>query len=61
MSFNTHVYSKATIPKVTKFTYLQSLIKGEAKKVIANLSLDEDTYDIAIQLLKVNYYTKQIV
>ncbi|XP_045603504.1 uncharacterized protein [Procambarus clarkii] len=47
--------SKPTLPKTTKFTYLQAQLKGEALKVISNLNLTSDGYDLAVHLLKSNY------
>ncbi|XP_069179239.1 uncharacterized protein [Procambarus clarkii] len=59
-SFNVHIHFKISINKVTKFSYLQSLFKREAKKVITNLSLTESNYDVPIKLLEVNYCNKGI-
>nr|XP_045603416.1 uncharacterized protein LOC123761433 [Procambarus clarkii] len=40
---------------MTKFTYLQSVLKDEALQVVCNLTFTDDSYDNAIQLLKDNY------
>lgn len=47
--------SKPKILKTTKFTYLRSQLKGETEKVVTNLTLNSDSYDLAVQLLKDNY------
>nr|XP_045602555.1 uncharacterized protein LOC123760814 [Procambarus clarkii] len=49
------VDSKTNIPKTTKFTYLQGLLRDEALKVISNITLISDGYDLVVQLLKSNY------
>ncbi|XP_069168017.1 uncharacterized protein [Procambarus clarkii] len=53
------VDSKADIPQTTKFTYLQGLLRNEALKVISNITLTSDGYDLAVQLLKSNYDNKE--
>ncbi|XP_069181878.1 uncharacterized protein [Procambarus clarkii] len=49
------VDSNANVPKTTKFTYLQSVLKDEAFQVVCNLNHTDDDYDNAVQLLKDNY------
>ncbi|XP_069157181.1 uncharacterized protein [Procambarus clarkii] len=49
------VDSNANVPKTTKFTYLQSVLKDEAYQVVCNLNHTDDDYDNAVQLLKDNY------
>ncbi|XP_069190922.1 uncharacterized protein [Procambarus clarkii] len=49
------INSKTNIPKTTKFTYLQGLLRDEALKVISNITLTSDGYDLAVQLFKSNY------
>ncbi|XP_069194188.1 uncharacterized protein [Procambarus clarkii] len=49
------VDSNANGAKTTKFTYLQSVLKDKALKVVCNLTFTDDGYDNAIQLLKDNY------
>ncbi|XP_069165858.1 uncharacterized protein [Procambarus clarkii] len=50
---------KTNIPKTTKFTYLQGLLRNEALKVIFNITLTSDGYDLAVQLLKSIYDNKE--
>lgn len=42
----------STLPAISKFTYLQSLLEGEAKSVIQGLSLTAINYTVACKLLK---------
>ncbi|XP_069190402.1 uncharacterized protein [Procambarus clarkii] len=49
------VDSNANVPKTTKFTYLQRVLKDEALQVVCNLTFTDDGYDNAVQLLKDNY------
>ncbi|XP_069162128.1 uncharacterized protein [Procambarus clarkii] len=58
-SFNAHAHSRTSTDKVTKLSYLLCLLKRKAK-VITNLSLAENNYDVAIQLLEVNYCNKEL-
>ena len=53
--FEVMVDSKAHIPGVTKFAYLCSVLLGDAKAVIAGLSITEENYKAAIDLLKSRY------
>ncbi|XP_069179578.1 uncharacterized protein [Procambarus clarkii] len=53
------INSKASLKKATKFQYLQGQLWGEARQVIANLSLTDDDYDHALQLLQDNYSDKE--
>nr|XP_045591195.1 uncharacterized protein LOC123753252 [Procambarus clarkii] len=59
-SFEVHIHSKPSIDKVYKFSYLNSLLKGEAKKVINNLALTASNYSEAIKLLKLNYHNTEL-
>ena len=53
--FAVMVHKKANIPDVTKFAYLSSVLHGDAKSVIAGLSLTEENYPTAIELLTSRY------
>ena len=48
-------------PPVTKFTYLISVLKNEAKASVQNLALTEANYDIAVSLLKDRYGRKEAI
>ncbi|XP_071530438.1 uncharacterized protein [Panulirus ornatus] len=45
----------STLPAISKFTYLQALLEGEAKSVIQGLSLTAVNYAVACNLLKERY------
>jgi hypothetical protein len=49
----------ADIPTISKFTYLDSLLEGEAKATIAGLSVTVDHYDDARNLLEDRYGRKE--
>lgn len=49
------VVDNSDMPKVTKFTYLQSLLYDEAKTVISGLATTETNYVEACKLLKERY------
>ena len=50
--FSAVVHEKEDLPVVTKFSYLRSLLTGEAKKAIAGLSLTASSYTTACDILK---------
>ena len=56
--FSAVVDTKSDLPAVSKFTYLQSLLYGEAKTVICGLSTTEKNYPIACKLLAERYSRK---
>ena len=43
------------LPNISKFTYLQSLLDGDAKRTIEGLSLSSKNYTVACTLLKERY------
>ena len=53
-NFEAHVHNQE-LPVVSKFSYLTSLLDGEAKRVISGLSITSANYDIAINMLKRRY------
>ena len=53
------IVDKSSIPVINKFSYLQSLLEGEALSTIKGLSLIEKNYDIAISILKDRYDRKE--
>ncbi len=48
-----------SIPTITKFSYLQSLLVGEAEAIIKGLSLTEQNYSVAVNLLKDRFGRKE--
>ena len=53
------VVDKSDLPEVSKFTYLQSLLRGEAKAAIKGLSLTSQHYKIACDILQKRYGRKE--
>ena len=43
---------KQNISKVSKFSYLRSVLRGSALVVISGITLSNDNYDLAVALLK---------
>ena len=61
-SFKSAIHENREISKVNKFNYLYSLLEGAALRTIKGLSLTEDNYDTAIELLQKRFgNTQQIV
>ena len=46
---------------MTKFTYLLSLLQGEAKDVVKGLTLTDDHYNVAVELLTQRYGCKELI
>lgn len=46
---------------ITKFTYLQSYLTGDAKKAIEGLTLSSVNYQVALEILKERYGRKEII
>jgi hypothetical protein len=57
----TAIVHNSDIPEVNKFTYLQSLLEGEAKSVLQGLSVTADHYHIACQILKERFGRQRII
>ena len=47
------------MPNVTKFTYLEGLLEGDAKRVIAGLNITDGNYPIACKLLNERFNKKE--
>ena len=59
--FSAIIDSREDLPKVNKFSYLQSLLRGEAKSSLQGLSLTDINYDTAKQLLVKRFGRKEKV
>ena len=57
--FEAQVHSNPDIPEVTKFSYLMSVLKGDARSCINGLTLSAANYATAIKLLKDRFGRKQ--
>ena len=56
------VIHESELPDITKFTYLRSLLKGEAKVSIQGLALTNANYTVTIDILKQRFWrTERIV
>jgi hypothetical protein len=53
------IVNQSELPDVTKFTYLKSLLKDEAKIVVQGLSLTALNYKVAVDILKERYGRKE--
>uniref|UniRef100_A0A069DYA1 Putative bel15-i ag n=1 Tax=Panstrongylus megistus TaxID=65343 RepID=A0A069DYA1_9HEMI len=60
-TFSTIVHNVEYIPKVTKFQYLKSSLKGAAADLIESLTVTEANYSIAWELLTERYNNKRII
>ena len=40
------------LPQVSKFTYLKSVLRGAASRLIAGLAVTDQNYTVAVQMLK---------
>ena len=57
-SFETAVHSNETLEDVTKFSYLKSILKGQALAAVSGLPITSDSYKEAINILKLRYGNK---
>lgn len=53
--FSASVHSSQSLSKIQKFTYLKAALSGEAEASIADLSLSDANYDVAIKTLTDRY------
>lgn len=58
-TFDSAIGNNPDLSKVQKFTYLKTLVKGEALRHIADLTLTDANYDIAYQQLHDRYQNKR--
>jgi len=59
--FEAIINSNANLTKVQKFYYLQSAVKGRAAQCFQSLSLSNENYDVAWQLLKTRFDNKRLI
>uniref|UniRef100_A0A915EKI3 Peptidase aspartic putative domain-containing protein n=1 Tax=Ditylenchus dipsaci TaxID=166011 RepID=A0A915EKI3_9BILA len=60
-AFSLSVDSRADLTPIQKLTYLRSYVSGEAKTLIAGLSLEAHNYKLAVDLLKQEYGDKEAI
>lgn len=58
-TFEAAVHNRTTLPKVEKFSYLKTLLKGEASRYTQSLALTDANYDQAWQQLHDRYQNKR--
>ncbi|XP_064466520.1 uncharacterized protein LOC135377780 [Ornithodoros turicata] len=59
--FDSTIHSNESLSKVDKFKYLKGYLTGKAMTVIKRLSLSEENYSIAIDLLKDRFGKKSLI
>ena len=59
-SFECAIGSNESLSEVQKLTYLKNLVTGKAESIIDGISLSNDNYKIALELLKDRYDNKQL-
>ena len=60
-SFNAAVHNSKALSNVEKFNYLRTFLEGEAQHTISGLSLTNDNYNEALNLLKNRIGINQVV
>ena len=60
-SFRAAVHENDTLRDITKFNYLKSHLKGQALSAISGISLSEENYSEAIEILGKRFGNKQIL
>ena len=53
--FNTSVHRRTDLEGIEKFTYLKSLLEGDALKLVEGFNLEAQYYDEAVKLLQSTY------
>ena len=60
-SFKAAIHSSATLSNIDKFNYLRCYVAGDALNTIEGLSLSNDNYAKALELLEDRYVNKQAI
>uniref|UniRef100_A0A915EBG3 Uncharacterized protein n=1 Tax=Ditylenchus dipsaci TaxID=166011 RepID=A0A915EBG3_9BILA len=60
-AFSLSVDSRADLTPIQKLTYLRSYVSGEAKTLIAGLSLEAHNFKLAVDLLRQEYGDKEAI
>ena len=58
-SFSSAIHEQQTLPAVSKFNYLKSVLKGSALSVIAGIPLTSENYTVAVKLLQERFGRKE--
>ena len=51
-SFHSAIHANTSLSRVTKFNYLNSLLKGVVKRAVQGLTLSNANYDTAVEILQ---------
>ena len=60
-TFEVSINKDSTLSGIEKFTYLQSVLYGDALRLITGLSLTEENYNEALEMLEQRYGNKQTI
>ena len=60
-SFRATVHENDTLRDITKFSYLKSYLEGQSLSAISGISLSEENYSEAIEILEKRFGNKQIL
>ena len=60
-SFNSVIHKQQTLPAVSKFNYLKSMLKGSASSVSAGIPLTSENYTVAVKLLQERFGRKEAI
>ena len=60
-SFSSAIHEQQTLPAVSKFNYLKSVLKGSALSVIAGIPLTSENYTVAVKLLQERFGRKEAI
>jgi transposase InsO family protein len=60
-TFNSSVHNNPSLNTIDKFSYLRSILRGTAAATISGLSLTEQNYEEALELLKARFGDKNVL
>ena len=60
-SFNSAIHEQQTLPAVSKFNYLKSVLKESASSAIAGIPLTSENYILAVKLLQERFGRKEAI
>ena len=60
-SFKAAIHSSASLSNIDKFNYLRCYVTGDTLNTIEGLSLTDDNYIMALELLEDRYGNKQVI
>lgn len=59
--FDTVVHDNLNLRPVVKFSYLKAYLEGEPLKLVTNLMLSDDNYNLALKILDTRYSNRRII